>query len=90
MNDMTVIKSEPNRETSQRGMLSKRPAPSIAFMMSLGKVAAVEMELPSPLIAVCTIPPHISKMAVMISMHLPTAVLARIKRIKCRNTNSGL
>ena len=87
---MTVMNSVPRSETSQRGMLSKSPAPSMASTISSGSVAAVEMEPPSPLIAVWTTPPQMLKMASMISMHRPTAVLARMKRIKWRKTNSGL
>ena len=37
----------------------------------------------------CTMPPQTAKTAVMISMALPTATLARTKRIKCRRANSG-
>jgi len=44
--DITVIKRVPNRETSHRGMLSNRPTPSMAVTISLGSVAAVEIEPP--------------------------------------------
>ena len=87
---MTVIKRVPNRDTSHRGMLSNRPTPSMAVTISLGRVAAVVMEPPSPLITVCVMPPQILKIAVIISIHRPTAVLARIKRIRWRSTYSGL
>ncbi len=79
----------PSRDTSHKGMLSRRPRPSMAVTISLGNVAAVETEPPMPLMTVATIPPHTLKMAVMISMQLPTATFARMKRMKCRKANSG-
>ena len=61
----------------------------MAVTISEGRVAAVETEPPMPPMTVATIPPHTLKMAVMISMQLPTATFARRKRMKWRRANSG-
>ena len=37
----------------------------------------------------CTTPPHTENTAVIISMALPTATFAIMKRMKCRRANSG-
>lgn len=70
---MTVINRLPNRETNQRDMLSSKPSLSIAVTISAGRVAAVEVELPIPNMTVAMIPPHALKIAVIISIRLPTA-----------------
>ena len=80
---------EPRKDTSQRGILSSRPRLSMAVTISVGRVAAVEMEEPMPPMTVLMIPPQILKMAVISSMQLPTATFAMIKRIKWRRANSG-
>ena len=80
---------EPRKDTSQRGILCKRPRPSMAVTISVGRVAAVEMEEPILPMAVLIIPAQMLKIAVISSMQLPTATFAIIKRIKWRRANSG-
>ena len=58
-------------------------------IVTAGRVAAVETEPPVPDMIVAMIPPHTLKIAVIISIQLPTATFARMKRIKCRRANSG-
>ena len=79
---MIVIKRLDNRDTSHRGILSKRPKLSTAVTISVGSVAAVEIEPPTLPITVLTTPPQMANMAVINSMQLPTASFAKINLIK--------
>ena len=87
---MTVIKRLPRKETIQRGMLCKSPKSSIAATSSAGRVADSVTAPPTLHMMADTTLPQIAKMDVIISMPLPTAILAPAKRIKCRRANSGL
>ena len=62
----------------------------MAVTSSIGSVADSVTALPILPIMAETTPPHMEKIAVIISMPLPTAILAPAKRIKWRSANSGL
>ena len=63
-----VTRMEPRKDTSQRGMDCKKPTLSMASTISLGRVAACVTAPPIPPMTVCTMPPQMEKIAVMISM----------------------
>ena len=87
--DSTVIMRLPNRETSQRGIASKKPRLLIALVISEGRVAATVTAPPILDMALEAIPLQMEKMASIISIADPTATLAPAKRIKWRRANSG-
>ena len=89
MKDSTVMNRLPKNVTIQSGTDCKKPTSSMASMISCGIVTPAELIPPMLPMIDCTIPPHIENMAVMISIALPTATLAKTKRIKCRRANSG-
>ena len=80
----------PRKETSQSGMLCKKPTSSMALTISAGSSAVVVTLPPMLLIDADTTLPHIEKIAVINSIPRPTATFASTNRIKCRRANSGL
>ena len=88
-NDNTIITRHPKIVTSHKGILAKNPTSPIAFVSSSGNDTEVAIVPMFPAIE-DTMPPHILKIAVIMSIPYVTAVLANTKRMKNRSPYSGL
>ena len=68
INDSTVMNKLPSSDTSQSGILAKKPVLSMAVMISFGSAAVVPAMPPTLLAAVATMPLQTLKMFVIKSM----------------------